>query len=229
MKGTYHYWTNGTQSDITESFRIYAADAADTVIESFRHTETFGSHIKVIAHYQSNLLTHFNVAWQNDSPNAVKFASAHYQFNSNEIVVHRDLDGQEFHERLPKPQVFAVLPLLRIFTGKAIRSTFELGRGQRLPVLVPNIKDPNDKVQLLALELSLRSAAQLGQEKITIEDKEYSADIFNFTGGNYDQTAKFWVAENDVLLKYEWQQSPELFWEVKLVEFSHGDTEQQRN
>lgn len=222
LSGKYNYWMNGTRSDITESFRIFTTPEADTVIESDRRAETFGSHIKVTAHYRSNIITHFDVEWQNDSPNAVKFANAHYQFAENEILVHRNVDGQEFHERLPKPQSFTVLPLLRVFTGRAIRQTYSLGPEQRIPVLVPNIKDPTDKVQLLALELSPRSAVHLGQETITIEETEYPADVFNFTGGNYDQTAKFWVAENDVLLKYEWQQSPELFWEVKLTTLDHG-------
>ena len=86
-----------------------------------------------------------------------------------------------------------------------------------VPVLVPNIKNPNDNVQLLTLELDLRSVKKLGTETITIADEEYLAGKFNFTGGNYDQTAKFWVAENDLLLKYEWQQN-DVFWEVKLTQ-----------
>jgi hypothetical protein len=69
---------------------------------------------------------------------------------------------------------------------------------------------------LLTLELDLRSVTKLESEIITIADEEYLADKFNFTGGNYDQTAKFWVAENDLLLKYEWQQN-DVFWEVKLT------------
>jgi hypothetical protein len=50
-----------------------------------------------------------------------------------------------------------------------------------------------------------------------MNEAERSADLFNFHGGNYDQTAKFWVNENDLLLKYEWQQG-DVFWEVKLVQ-----------
>ena len=109
-----------------------------------------------------------------------------------------------------------MLPLLRVFTGRAIRQAFQLGGGRRVPVLVPNIKNPNDNVQLLVLELDLRSATKLDSETIMIAEKEYQAETFNFTGGNYDQTAKFWVAENDLLLKYEWQQN-DVFWEVKLT------------
>jgi len=207
---------NGTQTDITESFRLITADKPDTVIEVFRYAETFGSHIKVTAHYTENQLTHFDVEWQNTSANAVKFASAQYQFEETEIHVHRNLDGREFYERLPKPQVFTVLPLLRIFTGTAIRQAYSLGRGNQVPVLVPNIKDPGDAVQLLALELSLRSATHLGKETLTIDETQHPADVFNFHGGNYDQTAKLWVGENDLLLKYEWQQK-DVFWEVKLT------------
>ncbi len=218
MNGTYHYWMNGTQADITESFRFVSTSEADTVIESVRHAETFGSHIAVTATYHDSQLPYFDVEWQNDNPNAVKFASAHYQFDPNEINVYRNLEGREFHERLPKPEVFTVLPLLRVFTGKAIRETYALGHGGRIPVLVPDIKDSNDTVQLLTLELSLRSVTHLGRKMITINEQEFSADIFNFFGGNYDQSAKFWLAENDLLLKYEWQQN-DVFWEVKLTHY----------
>ena len=219
ITGQYLYWMNGTQSDITESFRIISNETADTVIESSRHTESFGSQIKVVAGYKENQLAHFDIEWQNTNPNAVQFANAHYQFDSNEIIVHRNLDGREFHERLPSPAIFSVLPLLRIFTGKAIRNTYELGHGGRIPVLVPNIKNPNDTVQLLALELDLRSASHLGHETLTLNESEHAADIFNFFGSNYDQSAKFWIDENDILLKYEWQQKPDLFWEVKLTQY----------
>lgn len=218
MNGTYHYWMNGTQTDITESFRITTTPEFDTVIEAFRHAETFGSHIKVSAHYTDNQLAHFDVEWRNTNADAVKFASAHYQFDRNMIHVHRNLDGREFHEHLPKPQVFTVLPLLRIFTGKAIRAVCQLGNGGRIPVLVPNIKNPSDSVQLLALELDLRSATYLGTETLIINEVEHPADLLNFHGGNYDQTAKFWVDAHDILLKYEWQQG-DVFWEVKLTQY----------
>lgn len=217
MNGTYRYWMNGTQADITETFRITSTDGADTVIESERLASAFLSRIAVTATYQDSQLTHFDVEWQNDNPNAVKFANAHYQFDLNEINVYRNLDGREFHERLPKPEIFTVLPLLRVFTGKTIRAAYQLGGGRRVPVLVPNIKNPSDNVQLLTLELDLRSVTKLESETLTIADEEYLADKFNFTGGNYDQTAKFWVAENDLLLKYEWQQN-DVFWEVKLTQ-----------
>jgi hypothetical protein len=84
---------------------------------------------------------------------------------------------------------------------------------------VPNIKNPNDNVQLLTLELDLRSVSHLGQEVITIHETEYIADLFEFIGGNYDCSARFWVAENDLLLRYAWQQN-DVFWEVLLVELN---------
>lgn len=219
--GKYHYWMNGTQADITESFRIFSNGTADTVIESFRHAETFGSRINVIAHYTEHRLTRFNVEWENKNPNAVQFANAHYQFIENKIIVNRNIDEQAFLETLPMPEIFTVLPLLRVFTGKAIRQSFALGNGVRIPVLVPNIKNPNDNVQLLTLELDLRSATKLESETITIADKKHQADLFNFHGGNYDQSAKFWIDEHDLLLKYEWQQG-DVFWEVKLTTLDRG-------
>jgi len=219
VKGTYHYWINGTKADITETFRFTSNGTAGTVIESERHAETFGAYIHVSAVYNGKKLTHFNVEWQNKNQNAVQHANAHYQFEETEILVHRNIDGQEFHERIPIPERFTTLPLLRIFTGKAIRETYIIGHGDIVPVLVPNIQDPNDKVKLLALESSLRSATYLGRDTFVINNEEHTADIFNFTGGNYDHTAKFWVNKNDILLKYQWQQG-DTFWEVKLVEIN---------
>ena len=210
---------NGTQADITETFRFISNGKSDTVIESERHAETFGSRIHVSAVYSKKKIKHFDVEWQNKNRNAVHYANAHYQFEEKEIPVHRNIDGQEFHERLPKPERFIALPLLRIFTGKAIRENYVLGRGDWVPVLVPNIQDPNDNVQLLALELSLRSVTYLGRDILVINNEEHTADVFNFTGGNYDQTAQFWVDENDILLKYQWQQG-DTFWEVKLTEIN---------
>ena len=211
---------NGTQANITETFRFNSNGTADTVIESERHAEAFGSHIRVSAYYSKKKLRHFNIEWQNKNQDAVLYANAHYQFEEKEILVHRNIDEHEFHERLPIPDRFTVLPLLRIFTGKAIREAYALGRGDWTPVLVPNIQDSNDKVQLLALELSLRSVTYLGRDTLVINNEEHIADVFNFTGGNYDHTAKFWVNENDILLKYQWQQG-DIFWEVKLKNYDH--------
>ena len=219
MKGTYYYWINGSQADITESFRLTSNGEAHTVIESERHAEAFGSHIHVAAVYNKKQLTHFDIEWQNKNQTAVQYANAHYQFEEKEILVHRNINGREFHESLPIPERFTTLPLLRIFTGKAIRETYILGHGEKIPVLVPKIQDPNDSVQLLALELSLRSVTYLGRDTLVINNEEHTTEVFNFIGGNYDQTAKFWVNENDILLQYQWQQG-DTFWEVKLVEIS---------
>ena len=219
MQGTYHYWMNGTLSDITETFRIIHNNQSDTVIESERNAPAFNSRIAAKAFYKFRHITHFELEWENGNESAVQFANAHYQFTEDKILVNRNIDEQAFLETLPMPEVCVVLPLLRVFTGRAIRETFELGQGIRAPVLVPNIKDPNDKVQLLALELDMRFATAVSKDAIIIGNKEHETEIYRFTGGSYDETAKFWVDENDILLKYEWQQNPDLFWEVKLVNY----------
>lgn len=209
---------NGTPADTTESFRLITDGKPDTVVESDRHADAFDLHIHVSAGYHRNRLDHFNVTWQNNNPDAVRFANAHYQFDSKEILVHRALDGRDFHERLPRPERFIVLPLLQIFTGKAVREAYSLSRGGQVVILIPNIKDPNDHVQLLTLELSLCPVTYLGRDTMIVNDEAFTADVFNFTGGDYDRTAKFWVDENNLLLKYEWQQNDNV-WVVRLVEF----------
>lgn len=208
---------NDTQTDIIETFRFSTTPELDTTIESERHAPAFNSRIAVHAFYASKHISHFEVDWQNGNQDAVHTANAQYQFTTDKIIVNRSIDGQAFLETLSMPEVLIVLPLLRIFTGKAIRQAFEIGNGERVPIFIPNIKDAKDKTQLLTLELDMRSANLIEQDTININNKEHPADVFNFIGGNYDHTAKFWVAENDLLLQYQWQQN-NVFWEVKLVE-----------
>ena len=219
MDGTYHYWMNGRQVDITETFRITLNDQSDSVIEAERIAPAFDSRIDSQAFYKNGRISHFEIEWQNNGTNAVKYASAHYQFTSDMIIVNRNIDEQAFREMLPMPEVFVVLPLLQIFMGKAILEAFELGHGNRVPVLIPITRDPNDKVQLLALELEIRFVNHIGQEVITVNNEDYSANVFNFAG-NSGQDTKFWIAENNILLKHEWQEYPNQAWEARLVNHS---------
>ena len=90
-------------------------------------------------------------------------------------IKHEGLHLTKVWERIRKRG--SALPLLRIFTGKAIRKVFKFGHGGHIPVLVPNIKNPHDTVQLRALELDLRSAVKLASENIIIV-KQYASAFF---------------------------------------------------
>lgn len=215
MNGTYHYWMNGRQVDITETFRFFLNERSDSVIEAEHIAPAFDSRIASQAFYKNERISHFEIEWQNNNVNAVKYASAHYQFTSDTIIVDRNIDEQAFRETLPMPEVFVVLPLLQVFIGKAVHETLELGHGNRIPVLTPITRDPNDKVQLLALELDMRSVNHIGHEVIIVNNENFSADIFNFTSNS-----KVWIAENDILLKHEWEEHPNQLWEAKLVNYN---------
>jgi len=36
-----------------------------------------------------------------------------------------------------------------------------------------------------------------------VNEEEITVDIYNFTGGGYDRTARFWIDENDLFHKSE--------------------------
>jgi len=219
MNGTYHYWMNGKQADITETFRFTLNEQSDSVTEAERLAPAFDLRIATQAYYKNERISHFEIEWQNNSANAVKYANAHYQFTSDTIIVNRNIDERAFRESLPMPEVFVVLPLLQVFIGKTIREAFELGKGNRVPVLIPITRDPNDKIQLLALELDMRSVSHIGHEVITVNNEDYPADVFSFAGIS-GQNAKFWVAENNILLKHAWLEHPNQLWEAKLVNYN---------
>jgi len=129
VKGIYQHLLNGVQAGITEIFRFTTDGRSDTVIESDHHADASGPHIHVSMGYRRNQLACFDATWQNNKLGGVPFANTLYQFDSKEILIRRTLGGHNFHERLPKPERFVALPLLHIFTGKAVREAYSLSRG----------------------------------------------------------------------------------------------------
>ncbi len=218
IQGVYQYWLNGVLADVRETFRIELSAGLPTVITAERNSPTFSSYIAVNARYKQGKLNYFDVAWQNESQNAVRVAVATYHFQQNHVSVTRRLDVVSFQEEIPLPKEYSVLPLLRVFAGKAIRDTVN----RSLPVFVPNIQNPADKQNLLQLEPDIRLASHLSEENYLLNGVEHPVSKYHFMSNQYDQSAIFWVGNYDLLFKYEWRQTQDAFWQVQLIKLEEN-------
>lgn len=198
--GSYTYWRSGEPAGVSETWASYGGPEGVQFTRSARHAPSFGSTITVEAWANSSTITRFTVEWENATPEAVPHASAAYTLTAAEITVERTLSGvAQTSIQLPTPAHLVISPLLRCFQGAAIKQVAELGRGERVPVLVPWIHDPRNAELLLTPQLDLRSAKKLSSEN--------DLDCYEYVGGNYDDAARFWLKANGQMVKYtfgEW-------------------------
>lgn len=207
--GTYIYYSSGQLTDIRETWLIHTNSDSTYIINTDRLAPSFGSHIVVESHHTADHhITDFTVEWHNTSPGAVNHATTHYQI-TDFIHAERTVDGQFDHHQLPRPPKLAVMPLMRIFTGQVIRDIIALGG--EASVLVPNITNPADPAILLAPLIETRRAVLLNNDPLDINGKTYPANCYQYTGGNYDESARFWLNPAGHLLRYTHQN-----WDIRL-------------
>lgn len=188
LSGRYRYQLNGEPVAIDERFEI----AADGHISSTRETPS-GVRITVDAHPS---LLDFAVTMA--YPGAT--IEANYEIDADEVRCTRGAAV----ERAERPSDLVISPILRVFQGPAIRSTASAGADGSASVLVPWIYDPNNRDRLLGLNIEQRRAF--------VEDD----GSYRYVGGNYDDTARFWLDDNGLLTRYVWHQSDSHRWEVRL-------------
>lgn len=212
-RGRYAYWLNAAPIDVSEGWAIYAEADGGRRIWSERESPAFGAQIEVEAWERAGRITQVEVHWQNSNAQAIAAAHAKYTFDENIIAVERIINGAEQHEHIPAPPLLVVSPLMRIFQGPVIKQV-AAGQGQPVPVFVPWIIDPTDASQLLAAHIDYRSAQPIGK---VVEVNGRAAQPYHYRGGNYDDTAEFFISEDDLLLRYTFRESAEKVWDVRLV------------
>ena len=123
---------------------------------------------------------------------------AYYEIDADEVRCTR---GAAI-ESADRPIDLVVSPILRVFQGPAIRATASTGSAS---VLVPWIYDPSDRERLLGINIEPRRAFVEGDGS------------YRYIGGNYDDTAQFWLDDGGVLLdRYVWHQSDTQRWDIRL-------------
>jgi hypothetical protein len=212
-RGRYAYWLNGEPLDMAETWAIYAEADGGRRIWSERVAPAFGAHIEVEAWERAGRIAQVEVQWQNSNPKAVSTAHAKYTIDESTITVSRTIHGAEQHEQLSAPPKLVVSPLMRIFQGPVIRQVAAVGHSQPVPVFVPWIIDPTDAGRLLTAHIDYRSAQAVGNP-VGLDGR--AAQPYHYRGGNYDDTAEFFIGEDDRLLRYTFRESAEKVWDVYL-------------
>jgi hypothetical protein len=120
----------------------------------------------------------------------------------------------------PTEAALVASPLLRIFQGPAIKAVAargDHGPGEEpteVPVLLPWLSNPTDHALLLTAEVQYRRA---WRDPLT--ESYEGAPPYQYLGGNYEDSARFWIDDNDVLQRYVWPQDPSTMWDV----YHHAD------
>ena len=211
--GTYHYLLNGVPMDIEESWRRRQQAPGEWWVSSQR--KAGGVEIAVDASVVDGLVTGFVVAWQGD---AAKFR-ADYTLLANRVRIEctrngADPESMDIPLRGDKPAPL-LFPLMRIFAGPLIAKLLDTdGVGQ---VLVPSIVDPESPEELLTPVVSERSA-RVVEANVTLESDGLSRPCrrCEYQGDQYGPGTEFWLGDDNLLLRYSWQQSPRQHWDVWL-------------
>ena len=115
----------------------------------------------------------------------------------------------------PADALLVASPLLRIFQGPAIKAVAargDHGPGEEpaeIPVLLPWLSNPTDHARLLTADVQYRRA---WSDPLT--ESYQGAASYQYLGGNYEDSARFWIDHNDVLQRYVWPQDPSTTWDV---------------
>lgn len=199
MRGSYIYFLNGERTDIREHWQVDAAPSGRR-IRSERIAN--GATLSVDAVETGGCITRFDIRYRAGDTDM----RAGYEIDGRGVRVQRVVNGQsEFHQAQAEGS-FIPSPLMRVFTGGVIRQLAALGRPGW--VLVPWLFDPAQTGRFLLPHFDTRSARLL----------EYGpeADLYEYLGEQYDDTARFWVNAAGLLSRYIWQQGSQ-HWDVLLL------------
>lgn len=221
--GAYHYRLNGQDTAIEERWQRYRYASGAWQVSSTRRAP--GLELRVEAQLSAGLVSRFDVAWcQQGGPQL----RAGYELAADRVAVNRCLAPQP---AISEDLVFAgsapplLFPLMRIFTGPLIAGL--LRGGGRGAVVLPFIADPADHSRLLRPVLSEREARVVEEGALLeLAGARLQCRRCEYLGDQYGPDARFWLGPDDLLVRYQWQQSAQQQWDVCLQrdsEFSAGE------
>jgi hypothetical protein len=211
--GVYHYRLNGRDAAIEERWQRYRHAHGEWQVSSSRRVP--GLDLRVDARLSAGLVSRFEVAWcQAGGPQL----RAGYELAADRVTVR--------HRLAPQPAtsedlVFAgsapplLFPLMRIFTGPLLAGL--LRGGGKGAVVLPFIADPSDHSRLLRPVLSEREARVVEEgAELELAGARLQCRRCEYLGDQYGPGDRFWLAPDDLLARYQWQQSPQQHWDVCL-------------
>lgn len=215
VSGRYHYLLNGQATKVDESWSIEGELATQCKVSSLRYAP--GVEIEVSAQLSGGVVQHFTADWRSDS---AKTLSVQYLLEPDRVLVSRRAARSAKQEvievRLESVSSQSLLfPLMRIFTGPLIARLLELGGAGT--VILPDINDPANTGQLLRPLSTQRRAMLIGDEVLLSPDGvALQCRCVEYIGDQYAAGSRFWLAQDDLLVRYQWQQSDHRQWDVWL-------------
>ena len=213
--GNYHYLLNGQAMQVTESWKTEGELASHCQIFSQRSAP--GVDIEVTAQLSAGIVENFTSTWRAGSEEPI---SAVYSLKPDRVQISwrgASSTAEEaikiFHDSAISQAL--LFPLMRIFTGPLIARLLQ--QGGEGAVVLPNITSPEDKEQLLRPLCTQRSARIIGDEVLVSPDGvSTNCRCCEYTGDQYTADSRFWLREDDLLQRYQWQQADNKHWDVWL-------------
>jgi hypothetical protein len=211
--GVYHYRLNGQATQVREHWQRHRQAMGEWLVTSGRSAP--GVNIEVEARMTEGLVTQFEVLWQADDRPERR---AHYTAQDNAVEVVRTegtVTERELVSLRSSKAAPLLSPLMRIYAGPVIARLLVMG-GQG-EVVLPFIGDPADEERLLRPQVSQRQARVLENDvELSLGGAEFRCRVCEYSGDQYAPGTRFWLAEDDLLVRYQWQQAQDQQWDVWL-------------
>jgi hypothetical protein len=203
ISGRYRYKLNGEIVPVEESWSVSGANGDRQRVESIRTAGDVA--LAVTAELEGGRVRCCEIEWlSGDAPPV----TAGYQRTPSGLSWRRTM-GESVSEGLVEGEVF-LYPLMRVFTGSVITALYAAG-GEGL-VLVPDISS-SEEAQLLLPDTSSRRVVCEGKDTLD-GHPDISCQRWRFIGGQYDNSAAFWLDQSGNMLRYQWRQSDKQLWQV---------------
>ena len=202
---------------IVEPWSRHRNSSGDIITRAEREAHSFGNHILVHSLERNGVMVRFDVTMRNLVEHNESEVTARYQLFDDSVNVARTAADSAVTEQVEVLQPgFIPSPLMRIYTGTVIQRLVAQGESQ---VLVPWIRDPNNLEQLLKPLTSQRRAVFQAEETVDSNGGAVTARRYEYFGGEYQPGTLFWLDNNDVLLRYLWQQDDQTCWDTRLEQY----------
>lgn len=210
--GIYQYFLNGERTSIEEYWTREWTSAAECHIHSGRRA--VGVEIEVEARMADDVLHWCQLDWRATTglqlQAVYELCADCVQVRVGEPGAMQDSYTLDFDTDSPAP---LLAPLMRVFAGPVIAGL--LLRGGEGAVVVPSIGEPRNQFKLLRPQLSQRGAKVL-EDDVVLEfgDEQHVCRYCEYTGDPYGDDARFWLGQDNQLVRYQWPQRPEQHWDV---------------
>jgi hypothetical protein len=210
--GTYKYFLNGKPTGIVETFSVRILPDGRKFTESVRDAKPFNTFFRVETTETNSAIQLCKILFRKDDTQI----EAVYEFSENTLRFSRKIYEEIAEdETLELPESCLFFPLMRVFQGEII---LKIAQNKSVtPVLVPDIKNPDDLENLLKPTFDERTAQKIGSETIAFyapESTAFDADIYQYISKHYDENSQFWIDENGILVAYRFYQSANKVWEI---------------